>query len=1346
MEKNFYVGLDIGTKSIGWAVTDENYNLMRKKGKDLWGSYLFDEAQTSAERRSYRTARRRLARAKHRILLLQELFAEEIAKVDMGFYPRLENSKYFIEDKAEGIKTKSVLFNDSCFNDKDYYKQFKTIFHLRNYLINNEVTDVRLLYLAIHHILKNRGHFLYERDFDLSNSSSIRDDFATVSKFFNDNDLNIIPEESYLPIFELLCDKQKKSTDKQKEILSKTRAPKDKHLIAMSKALTGYEFKFNDLFETEEDFSDVSKLKFNDSNYETNFQSAVSVLGEERANIIACLKRIYDLAILQFILNGHEFISEAKVDSFESHKKDLLLLKEYVRSHCPQKYKLVFRKQDEKVCNYARYIGMDKQKGFSKCSKDDFYKFLKKEIDIKDENILSKIENGTFLQKQISGENCVIPYQVHLHELKAILANAEKYFPFLSEKTDGLTVSEKIISLMTFRVPYYVGPFTTKETKCSWMVKKDGVNDNEKITPWNFDKIVDKDACEQVFITRMTNKCTYLVGEDVLPASSLLYSEFSLLNELNNLKVNGERSAEAKNVLFNLAHREKKLTLKKCCNELIREGLLPKDSKPADVFTGTDGDLKGSLSSYIDLKRILGDLIDTNPEMCEEIIKWITIVSDKNRLAELISKKYGDLITSAQVKELKGLNYGKWGRLSKELLTETFEIDSDGEYGYISIIEAMRNGTENLMELLGNKHGYARSIDVHNSSMARDEKVTYRTIDNLYCSPAVKRGIWNTVKLVKEIIKIEGNKPKKVFIEMTRSEDKTTPKDQRRTKSRMQKLQELYNGITTESDWTELFNDTDAKRYWTSLLDNIDERKLNSGKDRIYLWFLQCGRDIYTGKTIDINDVLNPEIYDIDHIYPQSKIKDDSFNNRVLVSRHYNQFVKKDYYPLPQETRTKMLSFWKILKGKGFISEEKFYRLTRSTSLTIEECSDFIDRQLVFTSQTTKAVAEILKNLIGDSCEVVYSKASNVNDFKREFEIIKLRELNDLHHAKDAYLNIVVGNVYNTKFNHNAKVYFQKNGLESYNLKYLYTRDIPGAWKVGDAKRIKEIVGRNTCKVVRATSVGKGKLFNATIQTATDKKELIPLKANGPISDYTKYGGYHGETTAYFMIVKSIDSNGNQLITLEYVSVLANKNFKSSADKIKYCIDVLNLQNPIILIDCIKINTLFKINGSYAWLSGRSGSTILICNAKQLVLQEEYVKYLKLISNDQKQVKKNKNETLYVNDKITAEKNIVLYDVLKDKLETEYKGISGLHKQSKTLDKHRDNFIELSLQDQCKVIMEIVKLLQCNALPADLSLFKLGKNLGKATMPKNLTGSDVKVITQSMTGYYKKVVDIKDLL
>ena len=67
MTKEYYLGLDIGTESVGWAVTDEHYNLIRKKGKDLWGVRRFSEADTAAERRVNRSNRRRTDRKRARL-------------------------------------------------------------------------------------------------------------------------------------------------------------------------------------------------------------------------------------------------------------------------------------------------------------------------------------------------------------------------------------------------------------------------------------------------------------------------------------------------------------------------------------------------------------------------------------------------------------------------------------------------------------------------------------------------------------------------------------------------------------------------------------------------------------------------------------------------------------------------------------------------------------------------------------------------------------------------------------------------------------------------------------------------------------------------------------------------------------------------------------------------------------------------------------------------------------------------------------------------------------------------------------------------------------------------------
>ena len=54
---DYYLGLDIGTESVGWAVTDKDYVIPKFKGNAMWGVHLFDEGETSVKRRGFRSAR-----------------------------------------------------------------------------------------------------------------------------------------------------------------------------------------------------------------------------------------------------------------------------------------------------------------------------------------------------------------------------------------------------------------------------------------------------------------------------------------------------------------------------------------------------------------------------------------------------------------------------------------------------------------------------------------------------------------------------------------------------------------------------------------------------------------------------------------------------------------------------------------------------------------------------------------------------------------------------------------------------------------------------------------------------------------------------------------------------------------------------------------------------------------------------------------------------------------------------------------------------------------------------------------------------------------------------------------
>lgn len=80
MNQLIIFGLDIGVGSVGWCVTDENNNVLKRNSKNMWGSRIFPEASTQAQRREFRSSKRRLTRRKERINILQSLMCEDIEK------------------------------------------------------------------------------------------------------------------------------------------------------------------------------------------------------------------------------------------------------------------------------------------------------------------------------------------------------------------------------------------------------------------------------------------------------------------------------------------------------------------------------------------------------------------------------------------------------------------------------------------------------------------------------------------------------------------------------------------------------------------------------------------------------------------------------------------------------------------------------------------------------------------------------------------------------------------------------------------------------------------------------------------------------------------------------------------------------------------------------------------------------------------------------------------------------------------------------------------------------------------------------------------------------------------
>lgn len=1437
-ETKIYFGLDLGTGSIGYAATDENYKIVKVGKKRAIGVRTYEENEkdkndkTAAARRAYRTARRRLQRRKYRISLLQDLFCDEVKTVDENFFVKLNENTLRLEDRTfEGAKYS--LFNDKNYTDKQFYRDYPTIYHLRKKLLEEPADDIRLLYLAVHHIIKYRGNFLTENkgasdDFEPhfkphfeklnlgltlcqkaaeDETGAIRDikPFSAVDS----NNLNRLEE--------IIKDGNLPRKDKIKEayeiLKAETRAQKE-----LVDAIFGNKVKLVEIFGKEKyaeaEFGKPS-FTFADD-FETIGPLLEAELEEYEYNIIFELKNLYDCRILTKLLGGKRYLSEAMVSIYDKHKSDLKDLKYIVEKYAGDKYDELFGeppKEGSGVAgkgggvfkNYTDYIGggfyggakLGKKYVNGKlqiddsvqsrngrlghtCTADEFYATVKKiieklEIPDKDDaekkdRILKDIANKNFMPKIVSKNNSTIPYWLNMAELKKILEVSSKKYLFLNEMRDDdeYSVMQKIEKLLEFRIPYYVGPlkyYSDEDKNVRGWAKRRSGKEKTRITPWNFDSVIDKDASREAFISKMTVGCTYLKGEKTLPKKSILYCAFVCLNELNKLKINDEPiSVELKQKIFKEVYlKEEKPTAAK-----IKE-YLKKNSPCGSALSLSlrDEDMHGDMKVYIDFNRIIGDKTK-DPKIAEDLAFIMTIFADSpDSIEEHIRKEYGEILTEDQIKKLKDFKYKGWGRLSEGLIRGSRKKIGEGitltdEYGNTKdIIDILWETNLNFMEIINDpRYNFREAMKKYNrdNGITLDSDIKYDDIDALYCSPSVKRCLWQSYKVVGDLVKNIGV-PTKIFIESTRRNDDKLKK--KRTLSRREQLKNLYEKAKDMNK--EYFEDCRCAEK----LEECDNGKLRA--EKYFLYFLQLGRDMYSGKPIDL-DNLND--YDVDHIIPRVMLKDDSFDNKVLVSRPQNN-KKSDEYPLKEQFRQRAL--WNNLYKMKLMSDEKYQRLTRSAPVSEDERKGFINRQLVETAQAVKALKDLLARHFDDKVEIVMSKAANVSEFRKDNYLTKSREANDFHHACDAYLNIVVGNVLNEKFNHSADyrgqhIEYDKrdncgnksaNFLESFNKKVYSVRENRCIWypkneSESTLKVVEKEISGYDFNMSKMLLTGKGELYCATIHKAGVAKygETYPLN-EGKLRDTAKYGFKTSSGTAYFAVVDSRGKNGAPKRTIEAVPIFYDKKISSAkqeADRRKALEAFLRNNCKLTEPSLAKIeglnngillkNSLLDLGKYKLRLTGAKERRLIFHNANELYVSKEQNDYIKELSVVAEKVKKEFNlrrkdsslkdksdeENLknaifdeIENEKtrrqkskdqksiilhVDVEQNLRLYDFFIDKLTSEkspYTFIPAYDKFAEILIAGRENFKGKSAYDGMTALMKLIVAFQCNAGTVDSS-------------------------------------------
>lgn len=1405
--KKYYLGLDMGTDSCGWCVTDDKYNIIRshkktydsdgklikKEGCHLWGARLFGPANTAKNRRLNRTARRRLARRRRRIILLRELFQPEMDKIDPNFFRRLDQSNLWNEDKDKELQMEhNFLFNDKDLTDKEYYKDFPTIYHLRKAMVNGltinghyydpkKQFDIREVYLVLAHIIKYRGNFLMEGDVQGSvvDPTYLKQCFDNIDAILinlnngeddENEDDKIDPSECCFNVDEKKARKlanyifQRTNKvldleDDERDLFGKFNS-KDIRKKILKLINGGSGVKLKDFLPKEilvaHDGDDEYGDKKIDLSSET-LEDDINGYGlpESYIEIILEAKKIYDFRTLAYLLHGQSLLCDAMFNVYKEHKEQLAALKRLYKKYATkEQYYFMFRdsrildgddsddeedkeesnkeesKDKKKKASYVSYIGYTKTKSKAKhtgahiTSEKNISALIKQiKTDLKFDDLKSKvddpsqqnelseqdisdiqcieeaIESNTFLPRQNSRNNGVFPYQLNLNEMKTIIENQSKYYPFLKDKApsfpDGKTEEYKIVSLLKFKMPYYIGPlsqpnnYVRDDKRDNHWVQFKGENNQGNINPWNFSQIVDLEGTADKFISNLTNYCTYIFGENTLPKESLIFQAYKVLNDLNNLKVNGSLiSKEDKDyIIQNVYLKKKKIKGKDIVNALKNKYKLF-DEDPTVTTKGSGKSIgedevdltmfNSSLSSFIDMSNpnAFGPEFYKDSakfELAEKIIELITIVEDKDLLKERL-KKLG--LSDNQVNYLFKQKYSGWAPLSRKLL-DGITIDcvneNTGEAYPVTIIDVMRDTSLNFMEIYETKNSQFSGFKEKVAEL-NDEKNICRDdlIDESYASPAMKRSVRQTFKVIDELKNtLNIDHFDRIFVEATRAPGEAG----KMVKSRKKQLQEAYDAAKDLVD-QELRNDLEKQT------DDQLRRK------KVYLYFMQLGRSVYSGEKIDLNEL--DKNYDIDHIIPQAKLKDDSFNNMVLVERELNN-KKQDEYPIPSTIISEQGRNWiqKLanIKDKNkrsyFMPKDKENRLLRpeSKQLTSDELNGFINRQLTLTNQSVKAVCDILK-MTEKGSEIVYSKANFVSDFRKlcgelrpSYDaFVKVRDINDFHHANDAYLNIVVGNVYYEKFKNfyiSNRIDYDNNGKKDLSVlaSKLFTKtqaddktgniyweahfhnekeiDVNGkerTIKVRDEgtestfDKIEHYMELNDPLVTQMqyTSSGKQGFFNKiTLKTKAKDNEdnsdkLFPLKQHlrsdsNKVMDVNKYGGYSDMSNPYFMLVKSEGKKGKHIYSLESIPTIYLKSFKKKEeDTINYLSCKNKLKNPVVISDKLLMRTIVKIpyfkNDSNLSLvklgtSGRTGNNIIYINLSELILPLEWKNYYRKISN-----------------------------------------------------------------------------------------------------------------------------------
>ncbi|PJA96784.1 MAG: type II CRISPR RNA-guided endonuclease Cas9 [Ignavibacteriales bacterium CG_4_9_14_3_um_filter_34_10] len=147
----------------------------------------------------------------------------------------------------------------------------------------------------------------------------------------------------------------------------------------------------------------------------------------------------------------------------------------------------------------------------------------------------------------------------------------------------------------------------------------------------------------------------------------------------------------------------------------------------------------------------------------------------------------------------------------------------------------------------------------------------------------------------------------------------------------------------------------------------------SSELQRYKLWLEQKYRSPYTGQMIPLNKLFTAD-YEIEHIIPQSRYFDDSFNNKVICEAAANklkdnqtglEFIKNHHREIVQTGLGKSVKIFEVKDFEDFVKSHYAKNRSKRNKLLMEDIPEkMIERQINDTRYISKFISAVLSNIV----------------------------------------------------------------------------------------------------------------------------------------------------------------------------------------------------------------------------------------------------------------------------------------------------------------------------------------------------------------------------------------------